>query len=105
MTSIRNALFLSVVVFVTASAFFALGLTAGGYFGYRFVTVADEVGSVDQAEAEYYRGIYDVCIQQVREIEMCHEIVHTVTDAGWYEKPSSGWEWPPDPEGTVARYR
>ena len=103
MKNVRNTMFLSVVILTAAAAFFAIGLFAGGYFGHRLATVAIEAEEIDLAEGEYYRGVYDICIQQIRKVKTCQKIVKSVTEAHWYDKPSTGWEWPQTRGNSVAQ--
>jgi hypothetical protein len=44
--------------------------------------------------AEYYRAMYDVCVYQTRQPEMCLKAVAGNASRNWYEDPSPGWEWP-----------
>ncbi|GIK36545.1 MAG: hypothetical protein BroJett011_03780 [Chloroflexota bacterium] len=54
-------------------------------------------------EAEYYRGLYDVCVAQTRQREMCLKAVGGFRAKGWYEQESPGYEWPmPAPTGIGA---
>ena len=103
MQKVRNLFLPGLIIFMAAIAFFALGLSVGGYFGHQLATVTIETEEVDLAEGEYYRGIYDFCLQQMRTVKPCHKIVQTVTDARWYEKPSTGWTWPPTAKQSVAQ--
>ncbi len=48
-------------------------------------------------EAEYWRGVYDVCLAQTKQPEMCLESVARFKaehSEEWYEAPSPGYEWP-----------
>ena len=46
-------------------------------------------------EEQYYRGVYDVCIQQMRDVSFCKDIVRKVIVGSWYARPSLDWQWPP----------
>lgn len=103
MKQVRNILFIGITILVTAIAFFAGGLLVGGYGGYRVTTATVEAPQMENPEAEYYRGIYDICIQQTHKVDFCLAAVRKVTGAKWYEKPSKGWAWPLSANDTVAQ--
>lgn len=42
-------------------------------------------------EAEYYRAIYDICVAQTRQPEMCLQATANFKAKGWYEQESPGW--------------
>ena len=54
------------------------------------------------AEAEYYRGIYDVCVQYglrgnrrlATVSDACRDYVRRLVVKRWYYGRSPGWEWP-----------
>lgn len=52
------------------------------------------------SEAEYYRGVYDVCqwvaAQAGRPMD-CMQFVERARANGWYEQPSAGWRWVTEP--------
>jgi hypothetical protein len=52
-------------------------------------------------EAEYYRGVYDTCLQGLRQVKPCLNVVRRAKEADWYGKPSSGWRWPVEGVGEV----
>lgn len=103
MKNLRNLLLLGLIIVTAASAFFAAGLIVGGVSGYRLVETTTEPEDPEQIKAEYYRGVYDVCVQQTKKPEFCLTTVKKVTDSGWYEKPSTGWQWPLDENKSVAQ--
>jgi hypothetical protein len=45
-------------------------------------------------EAEYYRGAYDVCLQQVERVDFCLSVIGRMKDDDWYGQQSGGWRWP-----------
>jgi hypothetical protein len=94
---------MSIIILFTASAFFATGLIAGGFGGYQIATVMAKSQEVENAEAQYYRGVYDVCVQQTRQFSFCLKMAQKVNGSKWYEKPSSGWEWPLAVNSTIAK--
>ena len=59
------------------------------------------------AEAEYYRGIYDICVQYglrgnrrlATVSKACRDYVRRLVVKGWYNGRSPGWEWPIKVEG------
>ena len=54
------------------------------------------------AEGEYYRGIYDICVQYglrgnrrlATVSEACRGYVRRLVAKDWYKGRSPGWEWP-----------
>lgn len=51
------------------------------------------------AKAEYYRGIYAVCVGQMGDIDFCLKAVGHMVNLGFYEAPDPGFEWPlPNPD-------
>lgn len=57
-------------------------------------------------EAEYWRGVYDVCLWQTHQPEMCLESVrgfHAEHRDDWYIAPSPGYEWPLPHDGAPRR--
>ncbi len=103
MNKVRNALFISITILVSATVFFTAGLVAGGFGSYRMTAATVEAQKIEAAKSEYYRGVYDVCVQQTRKTDFCLKTVRKVNAAEWYEKPSSGWEWPLATSDTVAK--
>lgn len=103
MKSVRNVLVISAIVLTAATAFFVAGLIVGGFGGFQVKTSLIEAEEIENPRAEYYRGVYDVCIQQTKKTDFCRNTVLRVTDAEWYEKPSVGWEWPLTTGDTVAQ--
>jgi hypothetical protein len=93
------------VILVTGAAFFSFGLLVGSFGGFQIANHADVVERTKDAEAEYYRGVYDVCFQQIRRFDFCLKTVRKMNEANWYEKPSSGWEWPLTMDDSVAQMR
>lgn len=94
MKEVRNALLITIVIVMAATAFFTAGLIAGSFGGYRVITATFRAPEAKDAKAEYYRGVYDICLQQTHKIDFCLDTVQKMTNDDWYEKPSSGWEWP-----------
>lgn len=45
-------------------------------------------------EAEYYRGLYDTCMQLLLSPSICMKNVMDAYENDWYGQPSRGWEWP-----------
>ena len=48
---------------------------------------------------EYYRGLYDACVSLLpgspeERLQRCYKGVINAENAGFYEEPSVGWEWP-----------
>jgi hypothetical protein len=103
MKNLRTVLLMSFIIITAAGAFFTAGLIVGGVGGYRFIEATSEPEDAEQIKAEYYRGVYDVCVQQTKKPEFCLSTVKKVTDSGWYEKPSTGWQWPLDESKSVAQ--
>jgi hypothetical protein len=53
-------------------------------------------------EAQYWRGVYDVCLAQTHNPALCLDRVADFYERreDWYGAPSPGWEWPlPRPVG------
>ena len=98
MKTVRNALVLSITILIAATAFFTVGLVAGGFAGYQVATPAtpavEATEEIPDAQEEYYRGIYDICLKQTHQISFCLKTVEKLKNSSWHEKPSSGWEWP-----------
>jgi hypothetical protein len=94
MTNVRNILIIIAGILVTGATFFSFGLLVGSYSGFQIANHAGLAEETKDAEAEYYRGVYDVCFQQIRRFDVCLKTVRKMNEANWYEKPSSGWEWP-----------
>ncbi len=54
------------------------------------------------AEEEYYRAVFDVCmysaaqadIAREKALEGCQDFVRRSMNGSWYEEPSHDWEWP-----------
>jgi hypothetical protein len=103
MTNVRHILLIIAIISVTGGAFFSLGLLVGSFGGFQIANYAGVVEETKDAEAEYYRGVYDVCFQQIRRFDFCLKTVRKMNDANWYEKPSSGWEWPLAIDNPVAQ--
>ena len=103
MQKFRNALIISTIVLAAATAFFVAGLIVGGFGGFQMKSSLDKAEDLETPRAEYYRGVYDVCIQQTKKTDFCRDTVLRVTDADWYEKPSVGWEWPLTSDNSVAQ--
>ena len=62
--------------------------------------------SVTDLRSEYYRGVYDTCVDFIQEVysfpddtarEFCLETVPKIAATGWYEKVSKGYVVPPKP--------
>jgi len=99
MKKVYNTILKTLIIFLIGIVFFTTGLIIGNLGGFR--AAIDQVGTqaieseeIKDAEAQYYRGAYDVCIQQIKRFDFCREFVRKMTGANWYNKPSSGWEWP-----------
>ena len=67
-----------------------------------FVIAAAVVGgwvmthpTVDNAEEEYYRALYDLCRATGRPVEVCMMDLAYFTSEDWYGQPSEGWKWTP----------
>jgi hypothetical protein len=103
MKRVPNDLIISTIILTAATAFFIAGLIVGGFGGFQMKTSLVEAEETGDSRAEYYRGVYDVCIQQTRRTEFCLNTVLRLMDAQWYEKPSVGWEWPLTRDNTVAQ--
>lgn len=55
-------------------------------------------------EAEYWRGVYDVCLAQTRQPVIClNSVAGFRARGGWYEQPSPGYAWPLPPAGPNRR--
>jgi len=103
MSIIRNPILIGIVILLTALAFFSTGFIAGGLEGYRAeASERLERSNLKAAEAEYYRGVYDLCVQQVGRNDVCLKFVKKMIEAEWYDKPSSGWDWPLIPNDPIA---
>jgi hypothetical protein len=50
-------------------------------------------GQMD-TESEYYRGVFDACMQAAKQVEVCKAVVFVMYKNGWYEKSSTGYETP-----------
>jgi hypothetical protein len=94
MANVRNILFIIAVILVTGVVFFSFGLLVGSFGGFQITNHVGLAEETKDAEAEYYRGVYDICFQQIRRFDYCLKTVRKMHEANWYEKPSSGWEWP-----------
>ena len=94
MNKVRTTLFLGLIMLMAATTL-TIGLVIGSFGGYQFGARAVEPPEIEDAQAEYYRGVYDICIQQTRRSEFCLKTVRRLTQSDWYEKPSPGFEWPP----------
>lgn len=82
-------LFLIILLIMILLTIFAQGVLIGGgiVFAYANRQQAD-------LEAQYYRGLYDVCLAQTRLPEMCLNSVSEFKARDWYEQESQGWDWP-----------
>ena len=55
-------------------------------------------------EADYYRGVYTVCMvlnakmaeNGATNLIDCDELVRAAIERGWYEREAPGFEWPPE---------
>jgi hypothetical protein len=103
MTNVRNNLFIIAVILVTGTAFFSFGLLVGSVGGFQIANQTGVAEETNDAEAEYYRGVYDICFQQIRRFDYCLKTVRKMNEANWFEKPSSGWEWPLTDDDPVAQ--
>jgi hypothetical protein len=82
------------IILVTAIIAFlvATALGAGLYqLVLRPALVAVSDGA--EAEAEYYRGLYDVCFWETGDPVVCNGFAGRAMAAGWYESPSDGYDW------------
>jgi len=50
--------------------------------------------ATQQAQQEYYRGIYDSCVLVFQSIDGCLEAARSTFEHDWYGQPSDGWAWP-----------
>ena len=69
---------------------FVVGATFGG--GAMFAYANNQQNN--SLEAEYYRGLYDVCHAQMHIPDLCLEIVIELKSDDWYNRESLGWHWP-----------
>jgi len=46
------------------------------------------------AEGEYHRGAYDICMQKTPNRAVCNAVIQLIHKNNWYDKPSRGFEWP-----------
>ena len=70
---------------------FAAGLGLGWFVFARNPTQDDQ--------AEYYRGIYDLCRFMVAasgDYVDCNKMAGVAHDFKWFEEESAGWQWPMD---------
>jgi len=58
-------------------------------------------------EAEYYRGLYDACVHQIKEggrvedvVKFCNTSVGNIKKSGWYGKESPGYNLNLEPKAT-----
>lgn len=79
----------------------ALTIVTVGVIGVAAFAFANSAPAGDP-EAEYYRGVYDVCIAQTQQTEACRDVTATFRQRGWFEKPSPGWAWPLPAAGSVS---
>lgn len=98
----RLSLFLAAVVLALTLALLAIAAAAG--------LVALNSTNGPDPRAEYYRAMYDVCVAQTRQPELCRRSVAGYAEKGWYEAPSEGWDWPlstptPRPQRNPANQR
>jgi len=79
------------------------GIVAGGsYFAGQWNTermdANERVGLEQEAEAEYYRGLYDGCMQTFKKSvgapEICGQVIQSTYKSDWYGKASLEWRWP-----------
>ena len=63
----------------------------------------EPVPTVD-VEAEYYRGLYDACVHQIKKggrvddvVKFCNTSVGNIKKSGWYDKESPGYNLNPEP--------
>jgi hypothetical protein len=52
--------------------------------------------SADQLQSEYYRGVYDVCTQEVSQVmedyaPICNAAIERFKGQDWYAQPSRGY--------------
>lgn len=52
-------------------------------------------------EAEYYRGAFDICMWQMKQVDPCLDAVRRIKQSGWYAQPSREWRWPVEETGKV----
>jgi len=65
----------------------------GAEYGYAKARQSAVLVVPDDARAEYYRGVYDVCMAYVSELNYCVGMVKHGVENDWYESPSDGWKW------------
>ena len=51
-------------------------------------------GPITDAEGEYYRGFFDMCMHDYGNVTYCLKLTRSARAAGWYMQPSTGWVWP-----------
>jgi hypothetical protein len=65
-------------------------------------TSGPKSAATGDAQVEYYRAVFDVCLYAAREANIprqkaltgCQEFTRRALKNNWFEKPSKGWEWP-----------
>jgi len=90
----NNRLWLAILI----SASLATGGLTAGIVG----PVAYRLGSKHQAASEFYRGMYDVCLEilfqeggPIGEVQtICNGFVHRSAESDLYSKPSPGYQEP-----------
>ena len=81
MKRVRNTLVISTIILTAATVFFVAGLIVGGFGGFQVKASLVKAEETENPRAEYYRGVYDVCIQQTKKTDFCRNTVLRVTDA------------------------
>ena len=81
----KNAFVISIIILCLAC------LLVGGAAG-RYLLPAGE-----PSEADYYRGLYDLCRFMVAasgDYVDCNKMAGVAHDFKWFEDDSAGWVWP-----------
>jgi hypothetical protein len=66
-----------------------------------FFRSADLSPVATNPEAEYYRGAFDVCMWQMKQVDTCLDAVRRIKQSDWYAQPSHEWRWPVEAMGKV----
>ena len=46
------------------------------------------------SDAEYYRGVYDICMYTQHDANTCLALSASTAERDWYGQSSPGWDWP-----------
>ncbi|MCU0493733.1 MAG: hypothetical protein MUD01_19255 [Chloroflexaceae bacterium] len=76
------------------------GVLAGPLFGTSRLPWANNIAAAaapvaaDASEAEYHRGIYDICRSAMQgSVEDCLKLVDRTRQQQWFQEGSPGWAW------------